>query len=75
MLPWAWDPKLLVEQMMYFALPLMLIVGIAVALFLILAAVLGMLERIKDEATSKVNANQEPLVHVLNFRQRKSADV
>ena len=75
MLPWAWSPQLWVEQMMYFGFLLMVIAGIAMALFMILAAVLGMLERIKDEATSKLNPDQEPLAQVLNFRQRKSADV
>ena len=74
MLPWAWDPQPWAEQMMYFGWLLMVIVGITVAL-LILAAVLGMLEWIKDEATSKLDPNQEPLVHVFNHRQRKSADV
>lgn len=75
MLPWAWDPQLWVEQMMYFGFLLMVIAGIAMVLFMTLAAVLGILERIKDEATSKLNPDPETLAHVLNFRHRKSADV
>jgi hypothetical protein len=75
MLPRAWDLQLLEEQMMDFGWLLMVIVGIAVALLILLAAVLGMLERIKDEATSKLNPNQEPSVHVLNRQQREAANV
>ena len=75
MVPWAWDPQPWKEQMMYFGWLLMVMVGIAVALLILLAAVLGMLERIKDEATSKLNSNQEPVVHVLDRRQRKAAEV
>src|SRR5215510_12054716 len=73
MLPWAWDPRLWTEQMMYFGWLLIVIVGIALALS-ILAAMLGMLERIKDQETYKPNPDKKPLVHVLNRRQRKSAD-
>lgn len=75
MLPWAWNSQLWVEQMIYFGLLLTVIAGITMALFIMLAAVVGILERIKDEATSKLNPDQESLVHVLNFRHRKSADV
>ena len=75
MLPWAWDPKLWVEQMMYFGWLIMVIAGIAVSLSIIFGAVLTMLEWIKDEATSKLNPGQRPIVHVWNRRQRKSADV
>ena len=75
MLRWAWAPQLWAQQMMYFVWMLMEIVGIAVALLIIFAAVLGMLEWIKDEATSKLNPGQRPIVHVWNRRQRKSADV
>lgn len=75
MLPWVWEPQLWAEQMMYFGWLLLVIVGIAMALLILSAAVLGMAEQIKDEASSKLNSNQEPLVYVLNHRQRKSADV
>jgi CDP-diglyceride synthetase len=75
MLRWAWAPQLWAEQMMYFVWMLMEIVGIAVALLIILATVLGMLEWIRDEATSEFNPGHGPLVHVWNRRQRKSADV
>ena len=75
MLRWAWDPQLWVEQIMYFLWLLMETVGIAVAFFIIVAGVLGILEWIKDEANSKPKPNREPLVHVLNHRRRKSADV
>jgi hypothetical protein len=75
MLSQAWDPQPW-EQMMYFVWLLMEFFGIAVALLLLLiAAGLGMLELIKDEATSNLNPDQEPLVYVLNSQQRKSADV
>ena len=73
MLPWAWDPRLWTEQMMYFGWLLMVIVGIASTLS-ILAGVVGMLERIKEEKTYKPNPDKKPLVHVLNRRQRESAD-
>lgn len=75
MLRWAWAPQLWAEQMMYFLWMLMEFVGIALALLIILAAVLGMLEWIKDEATSKLIPGREPFVHLLNRRQRKPADV
>jgi len=74
MLPWAWDPQIWVEQMMHFVWLLMVILGVAVAL-LILTAVLGQWEKIKGEANSNLNPDQEPMVHVLNRQQRKSADV
>ena len=74
MLPWAWDPQLWAEQLMYFGWLLMGIVGVALALIM-LGAVLEILAQTKDEATSKLNPHRESLVHVLHRRQRKSADV
>lgn len=73
MLPWAWDPRLWADQMLYFGWLLMVIVGIALALS-ILVAMLGMLEQIKDQETYKPNPDKKPLLHVLNPPQRKSTD-
>lgn len=74
MLPWAWDPQRWTDQMMYLGWLLVVVVGIAAAL-LILAAVVGTLARISDEASSTVNPDQKSRVHVSQRQQRKSADV